>query len=167
MHIHIRLHFWVNTYHRGMVNSSRLHIHTNFVLPWWRHQMEIFSALLAQSPVNSPHGGQWRGAFMFSLIYSWTNGWVNNPDAGDLRCYCAHYDVTVMDFNIWKPRLHDYVRLVDTDLTKYLRSKMYVIPNSTRETLHMERWRLRVAMKLTKPLPHGWAMGHPVWISWK
>ena len=42
--------------------------------PWWRHQIETFSALLAicagihRSPVNSPHKGQWRGALMFSLI---------------------------------------------------------------------------------------------------
>ena len=39
---------------------------------WWRHQMETFSALLARcegnSPVNSPHKGQWRGDLMFSLI---------------------------------------------------------------------------------------------------
>ena len=30
---------------------------------------------------------------MFSLM--WTNGWVNNRDAGDLRRQRAHYDVTV------------------------------------------------------------------------
>ena len=39
---------------------------------WWRHQMETFSALLAicagNSPVPSPHKGQWHGAMMFSLI---------------------------------------------------------------------------------------------------
>ena len=33
---------------------------------------------------------------MFSLIYSRTNDWVNNRDAGDLRRHRAHYDVTVM-----------------------------------------------------------------------
>ena len=47
-------------------------------------------------PVDRPHKGQWRGALMFSLICAWTNGWANNRDAGDLRRYCAHYDVTVM-----------------------------------------------------------------------
>ena len=47
------------------------------------------------SPVNSPHKGQWRGALMFSLICVWVNGWVNNREAGDLRRYCAHYDVTL------------------------------------------------------------------------
>ena len=33
---------------------------------------------------------------MFSLIYVWINGWVNNRDAGDLRRYRGHYDVNVM-----------------------------------------------------------------------
>ena len=45
---------------------------------------------------NSPHKGQWRGALMFSLICAQINHWVNNDEAGDLRCYNAHYDVTVM-----------------------------------------------------------------------
>ena len=48
-----------------------------------------------QSPVKSPHKGQWRGTLMFSLICAWTNGWVNNRNAGDLRRYRDHYDVTV------------------------------------------------------------------------
>ena len=33
---------------------------------------------------------------MFSLIWAWTNGWVNNRNTGDFRCNRAHYDVTVM-----------------------------------------------------------------------
>ena len=33
---------------------------------------------------------------MFSLIYVWINDWVNNREAGDLRRYRAHYDVSVM-----------------------------------------------------------------------
>ena len=58
--------------------------------------METFSALLAICAGNSPLKGQWRGALMFYLIYVWINGWVNNGEAGDLRRYRAHYDVTVM-----------------------------------------------------------------------
>ena len=64
--------------------------------------METISPLLAfvqgihRSPVNSPHKGQWRGALMFSLICVWISGWVNNGEAGDLRHYRAHYDITVM-----------------------------------------------------------------------
>ena len=49
-----------------------------------------------RSPLNSPHKGQRCGVWMFPLICAWTNGWVNNRDAGDLRRYRAHYDVTVM-----------------------------------------------------------------------
>ena len=49
-----------------------------------------------RSPVNSPQKGQWCGALIFSLICVWINGWVNNREAGDLRRYRAHYDVTVM-----------------------------------------------------------------------
>ena len=49
-----------------------------------------------RSPVNSSHKGQWRGALMFPLICTWTNCWVNNRDAGDLRHQFAHYDVIVM-----------------------------------------------------------------------
>ena len=69
----------------------------------WRHQMETFSALVALCagnspvPVNSPHKGQWRGALMFSLICAWTNGCVNNREAGDLRRHRAHCDVIVMN----------------------------------------------------------------------
>ena len=68
----------------------------------WRHETDTFSALLGlcagNSPVNGefpspPLKGQSRGASMF---YAWTNGWVNNRDAGDLRRNRAHYDVIVM-----------------------------------------------------------------------
>ena len=72
--------------------------------PWWRHQMETFSALLAicvgihRWPVNSPQKGKWRGAFMFSLICGRINRWVNNREADDLRRYRAHYDIIVMHY---------------------------------------------------------------------
>ena len=59
---------------------------------WWRHQMEAFFALLAICAGNSSV----TGALMFFLICAWTNGWVNNREAGDLRRHRAHYDVTVM-----------------------------------------------------------------------
>ena len=49
-----------------------------------------------RSPVNFPHKGQWRGPLMFSLVCVWIKGWLNNHEAGDLRRYRAHYDVTVM-----------------------------------------------------------------------
>ena len=64
--------------------------------------METFSALLAlcvgNSPVTGefPHKCQWCRALMFSLICAWINNWVNNHEAGNLRCHRAHYDVIVM-----------------------------------------------------------------------
>ena len=64
----------------------------------WKHFPRYWTFVrgIHRSPVNSPHKGQWRGALMFSLICVWINGWVNNREAGDLRRYRAHYDVTVM-----------------------------------------------------------------------
>ena len=70
---------------------------------WWRHQMETFPRYwpfvrgIHRSPMNYPHRGQWRGALMFSLICVCINGWINNREAGDLRRYRAHYDVTGMN----------------------------------------------------------------------
>ena len=75
---------------------------TDSMKSWWRHQIETFSTYwpfvrgIHRSPVNFPHKGQWRGALKFSLICAWTNGWVNNRHAGDLRRHRANYDVTVM-----------------------------------------------------------------------
>ena len=69
---------------------------------WWRHQIEIFPRCwpfvrgIHRLPVNSPHKGQWREVLILSLICAWTNGWVNNRDADDLRRHRAHYDVTLM-----------------------------------------------------------------------
>ena len=64
----------------------------------WKHIPRYWPFVrgIHRSPVNSPHKRQWRGAFMFSLIWAWLNGWVNNREAGDLRRHHAHYDVIVM-----------------------------------------------------------------------
>ena len=62
--------------------------------------METFSASVAlcagNSPVNSPHKGQWRGALMFSLICARINGWINNREAGDLGRHRTLYYAIVM-----------------------------------------------------------------------
>ena len=67
----------------------------------WKHFPRYWPFVrgIHRSPVNSPHKGQWRGALMFSFICVWINGWVNNHEAGDLRRYHAHYDVTVMIYH--------------------------------------------------------------------
>ena len=73
---------------------------------WWRHQIEIFSALLAICTGNSPVIGEFpaqrpmASALMFSLICVWNNKWLHNWDADDLRHHDALYDVTVMIFQI-------------------------------------------------------------------
>ena len=80
---------------------------------WWRHQMEIFSALLAfcagNSPVTGefPHKGQWRGVLAFSFICASTNSCVNNGDADDLRRHRSDYDVTVMSGSRQSGGLYD------------------------------------------------------------
>ena len=80
--------------HKLMCSCQRL------PMSWWRHQ--TFSRnwplvrRIHRPPVKSPHKGQWRGALMFSLVCVWINGWANNHEAGDLKRYRAHYDVTVM-----------------------------------------------------------------------
>ena len=58
-----------------------------------------------RSPVNSPHKGQWRGALRFSLIRAWTNSWVNNRDANDLKRHRAHYYCN-MTKHIVNPSIH-------------------------------------------------------------
>ena len=66
----------------------------------WKHFLRYWPFVrgIHRLPVNSPHKGQWCGPLMFSLICTWINGWVNNREAGNLRCHCAHYDVIVMIF---------------------------------------------------------------------
>ena len=54
------------------------------------------TGLLCLESVNSPHKCQWHRALMFLLSAPWMNGWVNNREAGDLRCHLTHYDVIVM-----------------------------------------------------------------------
>ena len=76
------------------VNSLMIHDDVNK----WKHfpRHWPFARGIHRSPVNSPHKCQWRSALMFVLICVWINGWVNNREAGDLRCHRAHYDVRVM-----------------------------------------------------------------------
>ena len=70
----------------------------------WKHFPLYWPLLrgILRSPVNSPNKGRPDRALMFSLICTWTNGWVNNRDAGDLRRRSAHYNVTVIDLaGLW------------------------------------------------------------------
>ena len=66
--------------------------------------------------------GQWRRALMFSLICVWINGWVNNREVGDLRHYCAQYDVIVMSvsYPTWKVSAQINLMKDDTESTMSL-----------------------------------------------
>ena len=75
-----------------MMTSSK----GNLFPRYWTFVMRIH-----ESPVDSIHKGQWRGALMFSLIWGWTKvrQIIETPviwDAGDLRRRRAHFDVIIM-----------------------------------------------------------------------
>ena len=85
----------VNGAHRICVNLAML-IHDDVIK--WKHFPRYWPFVrgIHRSTANSPRKGQWRGALMFSLICVWINCWVNTREAGDLRRYRGHSDVTVM-----------------------------------------------------------------------
>ena len=73
-----------------------------FLESWWRHQMETFSPLLALCAGNSPVPGEFPAqrpvtqSFDVFFDLRLNRRWVNNGEAGDLRCHCTHYDIIVM-----------------------------------------------------------------------
>ena len=98
-----------STCSESQINTAVInHFGVNVLSPcaaWWRHQMETFSALLSICAGNSPVADEFpvqrpvTRSFDVSVICTWINGWVNTREAGDLRCYLAHYDITVMVIN--------------------------------------------------------------------
>ena len=96
---------WANTPGAGDLGRHSIHygvivmkIYYHDDVIKWKHFLHYWPFVrgIHQSPVDSPHKGQWRGALMFPLICVCINGWVNNREAGYLRCHRAHYDVIVM-----------------------------------------------------------------------
>ena len=132
------------------MDSEKIHVNYTSVfsleicLPWWRHQMETFSALMAfrrgihRWHVNSPHKGQWRGALIFSLICAWIKSWVNNRGAGDLRRHRAHYDVIVVQCVI---QYIPWIILLVRGLLCFLRSSFDLnLPISFRVNMGTYAW---------------------------
>ena len=78
------------------MKSSSRYLHDDVIK--WKHFPHYWSLVrgIHRSLVNPPQKGEWRGALIFSLIYAWTNGWVSNRNAGNLRRHRVHHDVTVM-----------------------------------------------------------------------
>ena len=64
--------------------------------------METFSALLALCAGNSPVPDEFHAqrpeTRSFDVFCAWINDWANNREAGDLRSYHAHYDVSVISY---------------------------------------------------------------------
>ena len=78
------------------------------VIKWKRYPRNwAFVRWIHRSPMDSPHKGRWRGALIFSLTCTWTNGWANNRDAGEFTRHRAHYDVIIMNYRYWQ-NYNDY-----------------------------------------------------------
>ena len=61
----------------------------------WKHFLRHWPFVRG---IVSPHKGQWRGALVFSLTCTWTNGLGKQSDTDNLRRHIAHYEVTLMGF---------------------------------------------------------------------
>ena len=81
----------------GFDCASKVGFEPYWYIPWWRHQMETFSALLAICAGNSPVPGKFPSQRPVTQnVDVFFDLRLNNREAGDLRRYRAHYDVTVM-----------------------------------------------------------------------
>ena len=94
---------------------------SEFLSPWWRHQMETFPALLTLCEGNPPVTGLFplqkpvtRSFDVLSDRRLNKNGWANKRGAGDLRRHCAHYDINVMSIQILSRCVH--TGLIDNNL---------------------------------------------------
>ena len=97
-------------------------------------------------PVNSPHKGQWRGSLMLSLICARINGWVNNHEAGDLRCHRAHYGVTVMyvswnKFNMTRVQILLYNEAINASINKASDKYVSILARDMLFFPHSEKYR--------------------------
>ena len=124
----------------------------------WKHFPRNWPFLrgIHRSPVNSPHKGQWRGALVFSLICVWINGWVNTREAGDLRRYRAHYDVTMMHTFHWQVEhatkyKHNLVRR----LWKLCYGAEYAKPENA-PTITLSREKEMIMMGDLNPIMYRW-----------
>ena len=114
-----------------------------------------------RSPVNSGHEGQCR-ALMFSLICARINSWVNNREAGHLRCHRAHYDVTVMNPGAllvhWSTndftQITSFTQICSVETSKRFRLRKYL--SLVKEILcHCCSWKIelyRLYLKVLNPL---------------
>ena len=88
----------INIYFSNVVTKIMPALIRNDDVINWKYFSRYWSFLMIYSlpSADSPHKSKRYGALVCSLIYTWTNSWANNQDAGDLRRHHAHYDVSVM-----------------------------------------------------------------------
>ena len=111
-----------------VLNLYWLQLHTDGLVQILKPSLNSFVIMMTSSNGNifrvtghlwKGQKGQWRGALMFSLICVWINGWVNNGEAGDLRRYRAHYNVTVMNVDLVKLDNHACCLLGDLNVNMF------------------------------------------------
>ena len=96
---------WINNFHPIFFNGC------NYLSILW---LKLIMIIYVKNTMTSSNGnifqvtgllcGEFTGhrciplkrPVIFSLIGDCTNGWANNPDAGDWRRHCFHYDVSVI-----------------------------------------------------------------------
>ena len=118
--------------------------------PWWRHQIETFSALLAICAGNSPATGEFpaqrpvtRSFDVFpDLRLNRRLSKVSNHEVGDLRLYREHYDVTVMQLgDVYMRRRCAAVRQANRGHTQYWLCDIDVVtPNALWPVIWRGHW---------------------------
>ena len=129
----------------------------------WKHFPRYWPFVrgIHRSPVNSLQKGQWRRALMFSLIFAWINGWVNNRAAAilallvevpDLGPNCTH--------QIFSLRFLYYIVHDDVIKSKHFpRHWPFVrgVHRSPVDSPHRGQWRGALTFSLTCASTNGWA----------
>ena len=59
---------------------------TQMIIPWWGHNVDTLSILLALSVVDSQHSGSMMQRF-YGLLLAWTSSWTNRWMKDNWRCY--------------------------------------------------------------------------------
>ena len=116
----ISKYFWVKRFLLYLVRKKTLgkSVNSHYDVIKWKHFPRYWPFVwgIQGSPVDFPHKGQWRGAFMFSLICAWTNGLLSGvPDffdrnkilsGGDLSHYQVPHCIRVFFYFVWFVFIH-------------------------------------------------------------
>ena len=104
----------------GQQNSRKFNVGLTPTAAWaWLTKHDVINGnifhitgpLCGKPPVTSEFSSQRPVTGSFDVFFDlyWINSWVNNREAGDLRCHCPHYYVIVMRqgclsrVQIWSP----------------------------------------------------------------